>query len=246
MTVALDWENADIFGRNKNVGHSFIVPVRNRDEGLVQSINKSPYYYSLNGIWKFNWVKCPSERPVDFYLLDFNCEDWDEIEVPSNWQMKGYGIPIYTNYHYPYSVKRHNIPNIDAKYNPVGSYRRFFDLPSEWDSDEHRQVFLHFDGVKSAFYVWVNGEKVGYSQGSMTPAEFNITPFVHSGSNLIAVEVYRWSDGSYLEDQDMWRMSGIFREVYLFSTPATFIEDYYLFAEFDENYHDVTFFLISR
>lgn len=157
---------------------------------------------------------------------------WDEIPVPSNWQMHGYGIPIYTNVRYPFPA---DPPHIPHDYNPVGSYRTEFEAPPDW---EGREVFIHFDGVESAFYVWLNGEMVGYSQGSMTPAEFNLTPYLCEGMNVLAVEVYRWSDGSYLEDQDMWRLSGIFRDVYLFSTPRVHVRDFFARCEFDDGYRD--------
>ncbi|TFF87832.1 MAG: DUF4981 domain-containing protein, partial [Promethearchaeota archaeon] len=230
-----DWENCDVIGRNKELYHNTLVPYPDM-ESISQIKNKSPFYMDLNGNWKFNWVEKPSERPVDFYMKDFDVSNWDEIDVPSNWQLRGYGIPIYTNVAYPKSVKKwFRIPNIDHKYNPVGSYRRAFNIPDDW---EKKEIFLHFDGVKSAFYVWINGKKVGYNQGSMNPAEFNITDFIEKGKNIIAVEVYRWSDGSYLEDQDMWRLSGIFRQVYLFATPKVHIRDFYAYCDLDENYKD--------
>ncbi|MHC4170618.1 MAG: sugar-binding domain-containing protein, partial [Planctomycetota bacterium] len=161
---------------------------------------QSRYYMSLNGDWKFNWAEKPADRPAEFYKPGYDVSKWAEIPVPANWQMHGYGRPIYLNMRYPYPV---NPPFIPHEYNPVGSYRRQFRILNRW---KDRQIFLHFDGVKSAFYVWVNGRKVGYSQGSMTPAEFNITQYLKPGENTLAVEVYRWSDGSYLEDQDMWRL----------------------------------------
>ena len=229
-----DWENSRMFGRNKESAHNTLIPYDNRDDALNGNI-ESAYHKSLNGVWKFNWVNKPSERPSDFFKIDFDASDWDNIDIPSNWQMRGYGIPIYTNDVYPYSVKSDNIPSIDHEYNPVGSYITHFDLPGNWDG---REIFIHFTGVKSAFYLWINGKKVGYSQGSMTPAEFNITKYVHPKKNTIAVEVYRWSDGSYLEDQDMWRFSGIYRDVYLYSTPKIHIRDFYARSEFDSKYEN--------
>ncbi len=229
-----DWENSRIFGINKEPAHATLMPYATVNDALRGNIELA-FYKSLNGVWKFNWVKKPSERPLDFYNLDFDVSQWDEIDVPSNWEMRGYGIPIYTNVNYPYSVKTDNIPSIDHEYNPVGSYVKQFDLPESWDG---REIFIHFAGVKSAFYLWINGKKVGYSQGSMTPAEFNITKYVRARTNTLAVEVYRWSDGSYLEDQDMWRFSGIYRDVYLFSTPKIHIRDFFAQAEFDTKYLD--------
>ena len=227
-----DWENSNIFSVGKEPAHTTLIPFESVDEALGKW-EDSPYFRSLNGNWKFNWVKSPEEKPTDFYKEDFKVNNWEEIDVPSNWQMRGYGIPIYTNVKYPYSINVEKIPNIDHKYNPVGSYRRNFEIPLNW---KEREVFIHFAGVKSAFYIWVNGRKVGYSQGSMTPAEFNITKYLKIGTNVLAVEVYRWSDGSYLEDQDMWRFSGIFRDCFLFSTPKIHIRDFFVLCELDENY----------
>ncbi|TFH30825.1 MAG: DUF4981 domain-containing protein, partial [Promethearchaeota archaeon] len=237
MKTPHDWENARMIGRNKEQGHAPWIPYTNSTEKPNQNSTSFPEIISLNGKWKFHWVKSPKQRPVDFYIPDFSVASWAEIEVPSNWQMEGYGISIYTNVTYPYSISRIKIPHIDSKYNPVGSYRREFAVSERWLD---QTVFLRFDGVKSAFYLWINGQKVGYSQGSMTPAEFNITPFLHFGSNIVAVEVYRWSDGSYLEDQDMWRFSGIYRDVSLIVVPSTHISDYFLWSEFDSAYTDVT------
>jgi len=233
MEKILDWENSEMIGLNKELPHNTLIPFQDIDSALTGKFESSQYYKSLNGKWKFNWVNKPSESPVDFYKINYDVRNWDEIPVPSNWQMHGYGIPIYTDSKYPYSVKRKNIPSINHEYNPVGSYRVEFTIPLEWNE---REIFIHFDGIKSAFYLWVNGKKVGYSQGSMTPAEFNITNCIKKGENILAVEVYRWSDGSYLEDQDMWRFSGIYRDVYLFSTPKIHIRDFFIFNDFDENY----------
>jgi beta-galactosidase len=234
-----DWENCAVIGRNKEPYHNTLIPYPDK-RSILQNKKKSPFYVDLNGNWKFHWVKKPSDRPVDFYKEDYDVSDWAEIDVPSNWQLRGYGIPIYTNVKYPKSVKKWRIPNINHKYNPVGSYRRKFEIPNDW---KDRNIFIHFDGVKSAFYIWINGELVGYSQGSMNPAEFNITKYIKRGENLLAVEVYRWSDGSYLEDQDMWRFSGIFRGVYLFATPKIHIRDFFAYCDLDEEYKDAILYL---
>jgi beta-galactosidase len=183
----LEWENPKIIGINKLKPHCTLIPFSSEESCFISRKN-SLYYHSLNGVWKFNWVKKPMDRSIDFYKEDFNDKEWDDIDVPSNWQLRGYGIPIYTNIKYPYSIDTENIPGIDHNYNPVGSYRRRFKLPENWDG---REIFIHFDGVKSGFYLWINGKKVGYSQGSMTPAEFKITDFVKPNDNIIAVEVYR-------------------------------------------------------
>jgi len=230
--TATDWENPEIFAINREPAHCTLMPYP--DEALaVKAVRQtSPFYKSLNGRWKFNWVKKPADRPLDFYKPDYDVSGWNEIPVPSNWQMHGYGIPIYTNSQYPFPARPPRIPH---NYNPVGSYRTNFTVP---DSFKGRQVFLNFDGVESAFYVWVNGRKVGYSQGSRTPAEFNITGYLRQGQNVLAVEVYRWSDGSYLEDQDFWRLSGIFRDVYLFSTADLHIRDFFIIPQLDDDYRD--------
>jgi len=235
MQEKLDWENAEMIGQNKEPAHNTLIPYQDVESALKGIPDASLYYKSLNGKWKFNWVRRPQDRPKDFFKIEYDAIEWDEIPVPSNWQMHGYGIPIYLNIRYPRSVSKKNIPKISHEYNPVGSYRTEFIIPDNWDN---REVFIHFDGVKSAFYLWINGKKVGYSQGSMTPAEFNITKYLQKGNNILAVEVYRWSDGSYLEDQDMWRLSGIYRDVYLFSVPKVHIRDFFAYSTFDENYEN--------
>ncbi len=236
MQEKLDWENAEMIGQNKEPAHNTLIPYQDVESALKGIPDASLYYKSLNGKWKFIWVRRPQDRPKDFFKIEYDAIEWDEIPVPSNWQMHGYGIPIYLNIRYPRSVSKKIIPKISHEYNPVGSYRTEFIIPDNWDN---REVFIHFDGVKSAFYIWVNGKKVGYSQGSMTPTEFNITKYLREGNNILAVEVYRWSDGSYLEDQDMWRMSGIYRDVYLFSTQKVHIRDFFAHCVFDEDYEDI-------
>ena len=194
---------------------------------------------SLNGTWKFNWVQDPAKRPVDFYKTTYNDAGWKNFTVPANWETNGYGLPIYVNHPYEFAGRskmgaRLNPPyDIPADNNPVGSYRRKFNIPTKWDG---RQVFIHLGAVKSAFYIWVNGKKVGYSEDSKLAAEFDITNYVKPGENLIALEVYRWSDGSYLECQDMWRISGIERDVYLYSTPKLNVRDFKVVAGLDKQY----------
>lgn len=160
-----------MIGQNKEPPHNTLIPYHDINSALTANFESSQFGISLNGRWKFHWVKKPSERPIAFYKINFDLSKWDEIPVPSNWQMYGYGIPIYTDSKYPYSIRTKKIPNIDHEYNPVGSYRTKFAIPENWTK---REIFIHFTGVKSAFYLWVNGKKVGYSQGSMTPAEFKI------------------------------------------------------------------------
>ncbi|MHC4603480.1 MAG: beta-galactosidase, LacZ type [Planctomycetota bacterium] len=229
-----DWENPEVVGINKEPGHCTLIPYPDIRMALNADRRASRFYKSLNSNWKFHWVRKPADRPVDFYKPEYDVSHWYEMPVPSNWQMHGYGIPIYLNVPYPFPP---NPPYIPHDYNPVGSYRRRFIIGDEW---KDRQIFLHFDGVKSAFYVWVNGRKVGYSQDSMTPAEFNITQYLQAGENILAVEVYRWSDGSYLEDQDMWRLSGIYRNVYLFAIPQVHIRDFFVQTDLDDHYTDAT------
>ncbi len=214
------WENPAVFAIGKEAPHST----------YILYSGKSSHLISLNGIWKFNWAKNPSERPTDFYKAGFDTSEWDDIKVPGNWELQGFGVPIYTDTEYPFPPDPPYIPHDN---NPVGSYRQDFMVPDIW---EDRQVFLHFGGVRSAMYVWINGEKAGYSQGSKTPAEFNITAFIHSGENSLAVEVYRFSDGSYLEDQDYWKISGIERDVFLYSRPQTYIRDFFVHSELDKDY----------
>jgi beta-galactosidase len=235
-----DWENPKKIAQNKEPARSTLMSYSDKDRAIRGDRFQSKYYRSLNGKWKFHWVRKPADRPKDFYELDYDVSQWKEIEVPSNWQLLGYGMPYYLNSGY---VFEKNPPSIQNDYNPVGSYRTEFEIPEDW---QERQVFIHFDGVESAFYIWINGKRVGYSQGSRTPAEFNITPFLELGKNILAAEVYRWSDGSYLECQDFWRLSGIFRNVYLFSTPNVHIRDFEVTCDLDEDYQDATLFVTAR
>ncbi len=226
-----DWENPEVIGINKEKAHAtFVLPSEKASDSRV---------VSLNGLWRFKWSPNPESRPTDFYKDDYSVKDWDLIQVPGNWQMQGFGIPIYTNMAYPFKSNPPSVTSVPSRSfysyshrDPIGSYCTAFNVPEPWLDKE---VFINFGGVKSAFYIWVNGEKVGYSQGSMTPAEFDLTSFIKKGENKLAVEVYRWSDGSYLEDQDMWRLSGIFRDVDLFIRPKTFIQDFKVTAEPDDS-----------
>ena len=224
-----DIQNSEIIGINKEPPHSTLVPFHDVASAIKNNPLESLYYQSLNGTWRFHWAKCPDERPTTFFQEGFDDYLFYDMTVPSNWQCEGYGIPIYTSARYPKSVKKSNPPQISKKYNPVGSYLKTFEISPDW---KKRQILIHFAGVKSAFYLWVNGIKVGFSQGSMTPAEFRITPYLKPGKNTIAVEVYRWSDGSYLEDQDMWRLSGIYRDVYLYAIPQVHIRNFQFFPTF--------------
>jgi len=217
-----DWENPHVLGINKLPYHATL-QLPSKQKECKEIVN-------LDGQWKFHWAKDPESRPADFYREDYDVSGWDEITVPGNWQLQGYGKPIYVNMQYPFHRDRPSVtgePNKDwyayDHRNPIGSYVTFVDVTKEMRS---KNLILHFGGVHSAMYVWINGQKVGYSQNSMSPAEFDITKYVREGKNKLAVEVYRWSDGSYLECQDMWRLSGIFRSVQLWVRPLVHIADY--------------------
>jgi len=243
-----DWENEAVFGVNKEAPRASGFPfpdVQSALESLPMdpfevAVRRAatPFFLSLNGTWKFQWCKHPDERPRDFWKPAFDVSRWDDIDVPSNWELQGYGTPIYSNVRYPHPnnppfILQGDVPDdwtCRREPNPVGSYRRTFVVPDTWDG---REVFLQFDGVASAFYLWINGEKVGYSQESRTPAIFNLTQYLKPGENVLAAEVYRWSDGSYLEDQDFWRLSGIFRDVFLFAEPSVSIRDFFVLTGLD-------------
>ncbi len=233
---SVDWENPEIFEINREYPHAAFYHYASEEAALASRGYKySPFYYDLNGNWKFNWVKKPADRPMNFYKDEFDVSGWDEIKVPANWELEGYGIPIYTNVKYVFPV---NPPFVDHDYNPVGSYKRTFQFPAQW---EGRDIYLYFGGVRSAMYIWVNGVKVGYNEGSKTPAEYKITPYVRAGNNSLSVEVYRWSDASYMEDQDFWRLSGIERDVYIYATPKISIRDFKVVADLDDNYQNGRF-----
>lgn len=237
---ANDWENPEMISQNKEPAHNTLMPYLEKKTAIRCDRFRSRLFQSLNGKWKFFWVRKPADRPKNFHNPDYDVIHWDEIQVPVNWQMAGYGIPYYLNH--PYVFEK-NPPRIPHDFNPVGSYRTDFEIPGDW---EGRPVFIHFDGVESAFYLWVNGKQVGYSQGSRTPAEFDITQCLQAGKNILAVEVYRWSDGSYLECQDFWRLSGIFRNVYLFSVPVVHIRDFEVKCDLDGHYRDATLCVTAK
>lgn len=226
------WENPDVNGINKESPHAFSF--------LAEQKANNPMVQSLNGIWKFKWSPDPQSRPVDFYTEKYSTENWTNILVPGNWELQGFGTPIYTNITYPFKRDPPKVTSEPEKHftsfiqrNPVGSYSTTFIIPESWNN---KQVFINFGGVLSAMYLWVNGQKVGYSENSMSPAEFDITKYIRKGENKLAVEVYRWCDGSYLEDQDIWRLSGIFRDVDLIARPKTFISDFFVNAVPDNSF----------
>ena len=228
-----DWQNEKVFARNKLAAHVPLTPYSSEEAALAEEKSKCPYFRTLNGNWDFNFSPSPAEAPTDFYKKDFqvNSDKWDKIRVPSNWQIEGYGYPHYTDEAYPFPTDPPYVPTE----NPTGSYRREFYLPESW---QDRELIINFAGVDSAFYLWVNGKKVGYSQSSRLPAEFDISSYVKPGRNLVAVQVYQWSDGTYLEDQDMWWLSGIFRDVYLYSLAETNIFDYTVQTKLSDDYKE--------
>ncbi|MEO8534524.1 MAG: glycoside hydrolase family 2 TIM barrel-domain containing protein [Flavobacterium sp.] len=225
-----DWENPEVFQINREPARASFLPYADEASAIRDTYTSSPWYFSLNGKWKFSWSPTPDQRPKDFYKVDYSTTNWGEIPVPSNWELNGHGIPIYTNITYPFE---RNPPFINHSDNPVGSYKKDFILPENW---KERHVYLHFEAGTSAMYIWVNGEKVGYTENTKSPAEFDITKYVKAGKNDLAVEVYRWSDGSYLEDQDFWRLSGIDRNVYLYSTDDIRIADFFAKPDLDAKY----------
>ena len=215
-----DWEDNHVLQINRESARAYFIPYAEHPGDRT---------LSLNGTWKFRWTKTPEERITNFFLTDFDDSQWTSFPVPANWEVNGYGTPIYVSAGYPFKINPPYVmdePNKEwttyEERNPTGQYRRTFTLPVDWHDG---QTFLRFEGVMSAFYVWVNGQRVGYSQGSMEPAEFNITPYIKKGENLVAVEVYKYSDGSYLEDQDFWRFGGIHRDVLLYHTPNVRLRD---------------------
>jgi beta-galactosidase len=216
----LEWQDPTIVGVNKLPPRAEAIPYADTAGALIADRDKSPFYKSLNGDWKFWWSGRPADRPMDFYKTDFDDHTWKTIPVPSCQEVYGYGNPHYTNIRFPFPA---NPPFVDENYDPIGSYRTTFQVPKDWES---RRTIIRFGGVYAGFYVWVNGQKVGYSEDSRGPAEFDLSKFVKPGVNQLAVEVYRWTDGSYLEDQDMIRWSGIFRDVALMSTPKSYIKDF--------------------
>lgn len=229
----LDWENPKLVGRNKEAPHCTGMPFADAESALALPREDSPFCRVLNGDWQFHWVPKPADRPLDFFKPDFDASRWARIPVPSNWELQGYGVPIYSNVTYPFFPVKP--PFLPADDNPVGSYRTEFTVPESWAG---RRIMLQFGGVMSAMYVWVNGEEVGFSKDSMTPAEFDITPYLRPGANVLAAQVFRYCDGSYLEDQDMWRLSGIYRDVLLYALPELHIRDYAVRTDLDADYRD--------
>ena len=230
-----NWENPEIFKINKEDGHAIMMPFDSEKDAL--SAKESDYKQSLNGKWKFYWQRGLKNQPENFQLTSFDDSHWDEINVPSVWQTQGYSVPYYYASTFPkaFSRSKGKIPSIDHDMQEIGFYRKSFTLNENFNG---REIFLHFGAAKSALEVYVNGEFVGYSQGSMTPHEFNVTKVLKLGENVITAKLYRYSDGSYLEDQDMWWLCGIYREVYLFAEPKLCLRDFYFKTDFDDSYTD--------
>lgn len=244
VNIPSEIENVECLGINKEPYHATLMPYANLQEALLAKRHSSSLSLSLNGSWKFNWVPRPEQRPVDFYKPGFDVSTWNEIPVPSNWEIYGYGTPFYRND--GYTIKKdfpHIMSEPDQNYtaykerNPVGSYRREFDVPADWAG---RRNFITFEGVDCAFFLWVNGEKVGYSVNSRNAADFDLTKYLKPGKNMIAVEVYQYSSGTWLEDQDMWRLHGIFRNVTLWSAPQVHIRDFFVKQDLDKDYKDAS------
>lgn len=224
-----DWENPKIVDQGKEKAHATFMLFDTAQDVIKDDYSKSPYYKSLNGSWKFNYVDKYADRIKDFYSVNDIDGGWANLTVPSNWELNGFGIPIYTNVTYPFPKN----PPFIGENNPVGTYRKTFTIPENW---EKRATILHFGSITGCAFIYVNGKKVGMTKAAKTPAEFNITPYLTKGTNQLSVQVFRWSDASYLEDQDFWRLSGIERDVFLFSLPKQTIWDFFLKGDLDKNY----------
>ncbi len=229
-----DWENPQKPSLNTERPHVTLIPFPNEQSALKTESDLSHRIFPLNGTWKIHYSENPSVRPAGFYQPGFTDADWKDIRIPATFERQGYSYPIYVNIPYEWT-KKPNPPQVPRDYNPVFSLRKSFTLPETWTG---KQVFIHFGAVKSFFYLWVNGQYIGFSKDAKTPAEFNLSPYLKAGTNELAMEIYRWSDGSYLECQDMWRMSGINRDVYLVTRPNTFIRDVFVHAGLVNDYTD--------
>lgn len=225
-------ENTQVFEENQVEGHVPIVPYLTVDEALKNNRSGATSFLSLNGTWKFHFANTPEGTPGEFFTENFNDKSWDTIHVPSNWEMQGFGDPLFRNVSTPFHA---NPPYIPREYNPTGSYRKTFTIPGSW---KDKEIFLRMEKTASASFVWINGKEAGYNEGAQEPAEYNITKYLKPGKNTIAVNVYKYSDGYYLEDQDYWRLAGIFDDIWLFATPGTHIFDWYATTDLDNTYSD--------
>src|SRR5690606_29728988 len=224
-----DWENSEMFQQNREKARASFYPYSSTEKALDDKPLNENFIKCLNGKWKFNFTDHSDTGIPDFEKIGYDDTKWDEIPVPGNWEMYGYGYPHYTNIIYPFEK---NPPFIKKTQNSVGSYITYFEVDDNW---LNREVYIQLGSVKSGYYLWINGNKVGYNQDSKLPAEFNITPYLKKGRNKLAVKVFKFTDGSYLEDQDFWRLSGIQRDVYLFARPKTHISDFFSKALLDAN-----------
>ncbi len=224
--------NHQVFEENKLLPRATFFAFESPD---IPEKEQSKRFFNLNGLWKFNWVKDPKQRPTTFQNIAFDDSNWVTIPVPANWEVEGFGKPVYLDERYPFTTKW---PETPKDYNPVGTYRKEISLSKEFLLED---VILHFAGAKSAMYIYINGKYAGYSQGSKTPAEFNVTKYLKEGKNLIALQLFRWSDASYVESQDMLRMSGIERDVYLYTRPKAFISDFHAKNTLDDSYNNGIF-----
>ncbi|MHB9142041.1 MAG: sugar-binding domain-containing protein, partial [Paludibacter sp.] len=248
LSAQNEWDDVNITQVNREGACAVAIPFQTESALLSKCTEESNYYLTLNGTWKFNWVADPGLKPKTFFEPTFNASAWDDIQVPSNWQVYGvrnnkkWDKPLYVNTRYPFTYDSNYSVMADrptdftynnSMKNPVGSYRREFTLPNEWDG---RDIYVRFNGAGPGYYLWVNGHQVGYSEDSYLPSEFKITDYVTSGTNVIAVQVYRFTNGSLLECQDYWRLSGIHRDVFLWSAPKTQIRDYFFKSNLDSKY----------
>ena len=223
-------ENPSVTQVNQEAGRSPFVPFLNVENALNAEKKQSDLFFSLKGEWQFNWSENYEKSTKDFFNQEFDDKKWAAIHVPSNWEMQGYGDPMFRNIQHPFTI---NPPFVPKDYNPVGQYRKTFNLPKNW---RDKEIFLNIEGASSVSFVWVNGQEVGYNAGAFEPSEYNITPFLKSGSNNISIQVFKYSAGTYLEDQDFWRLSGIFRDVYLVATPKVHIQDFSVITDLDKDY----------
>jgi len=229
---ALEWQDPEVFERGQQPPHATLTPYSTVEEALLGE--GTPWQRSLNGPWRFHWAATPGEAPAAFERPEFDVSSWDEVQVPGSWQLQGYGHPMFRNIAHPFTA---DPPRVPSHYNPTGSYRRSFEVPESWAG---RRVLLHFEGVNTASWVYVNGREVGYDEGGMEPAEYDVTELVRAGRNTLAVRVLRFADSTYLEDQDMWRLSGIFRDVYLMARPTVYVRDFAVATDLDAEYENAT------
>jgi beta-galactosidase len=227
-------ENINVFGLNQVEGHTVGVSYPTVVEALNDDKWKNKHVLLLNGTWKFHFANTPEETPKDFFADRYNDKAWSNILVPSNWEMQGFGDPLFRNVAHPFHS---NPPFVPREYNPTGAYRKSFTVPANWNG---KRIYLRMEKTASASFVWVNGQEVGYNEGAQEPAEYDITEFVKPGKNLLAVKVMKYSDGVYLESQDYWRLAGIFDDVWLYAKPNVQLFDWYATTDLDDNYENAT------